>query len=553
VLIATAEVTTLVGSPNRCGEVDGPRDKAQIDQVNQIWSNGRVLFFLDSSAVRAVDLNSAEVKTIAKTGFTGANPYGLETRFGSAGLWGDGLSLYLGSPGGGIFKISAAAAIQQYSISTAGADYWTTTSAAAPLTIGYARVQPAAGSTTPEGVAIFGNRSNGVLVSEAAVPASPLIQQGRIYGEINGPVNTGIAIANPNDQSATISFYFTNANGLNFGSGITTIAPNHQIAAFLNETPFNGSSSAHSFTFTFTSSVPVGAIALRGYVNERSEFLMTTLPVAPISSTSTSSIVLPHFAAGGGWRTQVLLVNPTDETLIGRVEMDSTYAYSVAPRSSAKIVSTSAAASQVQTGNVRITPIMGTRSPVVSTVFSFVLAGITVTESGVATTGTAQSFRIFAESDSTRSLRTGVAIANTSSSSATVQFELMDLKGQLAGYSGSSTIAANAHLSLFLNEIPGFLNLPASFRGVLRVSSNVSISAIGVRGRYNERGEFLIATTPALADDSASTNAELIFPHIVSGGAYTTEFLLMSRGNTSTGTVSLRSQAGAELPLTLIR
>ncbi|PYS23219.1 MAG: hypothetical protein DMG11_25750, partial [Acidobacteria bacterium] len=524
VVIATAEVTTLVGSPTRCGEIDGPRDTAQIDQISQIWGNGRLLFFLDSSSVRAVDLASGEVRTIAKTGFTGADPYGLETRFGKPALWGDGFNLYFGSPGGGIFKITAAAAIQQYSFPAAGADYWTTTSSAAPLTAGYARVQPNAGSTTPEGVAIFGFRSNGMLVSEAAVPASPLIQQGRIYAEMNGPVNTGIAIANPNDQSATVSFYFTDADGLNFGSGTTTIAANHQVAAFLNEAPYNGSSSARSFTFM--SSVPVGAIALHGYINERSEFLMTTLPVAPISSTSTSPIVLPHFAAGGGWRTQILLVNPTDETLLGSVEMDSSYSYRVAPRSSAKIVS-AGSASQVQTGNVRITPFAGTRSPVVSTVFSFVPTGITVTESGVATPGTAQSFRIFAESDSRRSLRTGVAIANTSSSSATVRFELLDLQGQPAGFSGSSTIGPNGHLSLFLNEIPGFQNVPDPFRAVLRVSSSTSISAIGVRGRYNERGDFLISTTPALADDSVATNAELVFPHIVTGGGYTTEFILM--------------------------
>ncbi|HYR87639.1 MAG TPA: hypothetical protein VE422_26385, partial [Terriglobia bacterium] len=546
-VISTAEVTTLVGSPNRCGEIDGPRQNAQLDNVSQIWGNGRLLFFLDSSSVRAVDLASGVVRTIAKTGFTGADPNRLETRFGKPALWGDGFNLYFGSPGGGIFKITAATPIQ-YSLPAAGADYWTTTSSAAPLTAGYARVQPEVGSTTPEGVAIFGFRSNGVLVSEAAVPASPLIQQGRIYAEMNGPVNTGIGIANPNDQSATVSFYFTDADGLNFGSGTTTIAANQQVAAFLNEAPYNGSSSARSFTFT--SSVPVGAIALRGYINERSEFLMTTLPVAPITSNSTSPIVLPHFAAGGGWRTQILLVNPTDETLMGSVEMDSSYLYRVAPRSSAKIL-TAGIASPVQTGNVRITPFAGTRSPVVSTVFSFVPAGITVTESGVATTGTAQSFRIFAESDSTRSLRTGVAIANTSSSSATVRFELLDLQGQPAGFSGSSTIGPNGHLSLFLNEIPGFQNVPDPFRGVLRVSSNTSISAIGVRGRYNERGDFLISTTPALADDSVATNAELVFPHIVTGGGYTTEFILMNRGNPSAGKVLVRSQSGAELALPL--
>src|SRR5439155_16367468 len=131
---------------------------------------------------------------------------------------------------------------------------------------------------TPSGLAILGLRQNNVLVSEAGVPASPLIQSGRIYAEINGPVDTGLAIANPNNQPAALSFFFTDSNGnLNYGSA--TIPVNGQIARFLNEPPFNSPSSL-SGTFTFNSSVPVAVIALRGLVNERDEFLITTLPVA---------------------------------------------------------------------------------------------------------------------------------------------------------------------------------------------------------------------------------------------------------------------------------
>jgi hypothetical protein len=49
---------------------------------------------------------------------------------------------------------------------------------------------------------MFGLRQNNVLVSKAGVPASPLIRNGRIYAEVNDIVNTGLAIANPNGQSA---------------------------------------------------------------------------------------------------------------------------------------------------------------------------------------------------------------------------------------------------------------------------------------------------------------------------------------------------------------
>src|SRR5438093_8226640 len=85
------------------------------------------------------------------------------------------------------------------------------------IAVGYARIQPATGNTTPSGLAIFGLRQGNVLVSEAAVPASALISSGRIYAQVAGSVNTGLAIANPNSQTVTLSFYFTDANGQNFG------------------------------------------------------------------------------------------------------------------------------------------------------------------------------------------------------------------------------------------------------------------------------------------------------------------------------------------------
>jgi len=166
--------------------------------------------------------------------------------------------------------------------------------------VGYARIQPYSLNPTPAGLAIFGARQGGVLVSEAGVPASPLIRSGRNYAAVNSPVNTCVAIANPNALPATISFYFTNANGVDFGAGTKTIPANSQFAAFLNEAPFN-SGNAVTGSWTFNSTIPVSVIALRGLTNERSEFLITTLPVTDLTAApSDSTLIFPHFADGGG-------------------------------------------------------------------------------------------------------------------------------------------------------------------------------------------------------------------------------------------------------------
>ena len=86
----------------------------------------------------------------------------------------------------------------------------------ASITTGYASIQVPSltnGRGLPYGLTIIGDRQDGVLVSEAAVPAQALVNSSRLYVEVAGAVNTGIAIANPNTQPATITFYFTDANG----------------------------------------------------------------------------------------------------------------------------------------------------------------------------------------------------------------------------------------------------------------------------------------------------------------------------------------------------
>ena len=170
---------------------------------------------------------------------------------------------------------------ESFSIPDRGGRSTTSSGTAESLRQGYGRIRADAASSTPSGIAIFGLRHDGVLIAEAGVPATEPVQEGRIFAEVNGPVNTGLAIANPNDVLATIRFYFTDTSGARFADGSFELGANQQTAKFLDQEPFNGGPSVLG-TFTFTSSVPVAVIALRGFTNEAGEFLMTTLPVAPL-------------------------------------------------------------------------------------------------------------------------------------------------------------------------------------------------------------------------------------------------------------------------------
>ena len=264
-------------------------------------------------------------------------------------------------------------AVLPFSVPDRGGISLTSQGTSAELRVGYGQVETAAGMTPPAGLAIFGSRPNGILVSEAGVPASVPLLEGRIFAETNGAVRTGVALANPNDRAATIPFFFTNSEGIDFGHGTFTLEPREQKARFLDEAPFNGGSAIEG-TFTFTADLPVAVIALRGFVNERFEFLMTTLPVAPLAVPTTGTVYFPHFAAGGGWTTQVILVNPTHAPISGSVQFfgsgseteaaapatltladgrsGSTFSYAIPPRSATRL-QTSNPSGPLEVGSVR--------------------------------------------------------------------------------------------------------------------------------------------------------------------------------------------------------
>ncbi len=453
---------------------------------------------------------------------------------------------------------------QTFTIVDRGGVSLTSSGTASNTQVGYSSIQPNTGSTTPSGLSIFGFRQNNVLVTEAGVPASTVVQSARIYAEVNGPVNTGLAIANPNSTAATLTFFFTNSTG-NLGTGTYTIPANSQVAKFLNEAPFS-SPSTFTGTFTFTSTVPVAVIALRGLTNERGEFLITTLPVVNLAdSASTSAYAFPHFADGGGWTTQVILINPGDTVLNGTVQFidpfgvatsvvvsgqsANTFNYTIPVRSSLKLA-TSGSSPNTVSGSVRVTPTGGTAAPPGLAIFSFRSGGITVSEAGVPAGEASTSFRLYAEAAG--AVQTGLAIANTTSSVATITLELNKLDGTSSGLTGTLSIPGNGQKAIFLNEVPGLTSL-ANFQGVLRLSSAANIAVTGLRGRYNERGDFLITTTPPVKESSGTSTATAYFPHIVDSGGYTTQFIVFSgrAGQTSAGTLRFVAQSGAALSLTL--
>ena len=342
------------------------------------------------------------------------------------------------------------------------------------------------------------------------------------------------------------------------------------MAKFLTEAPFNSGSSVNG-SFTFTASAPVAVVALRGLTNERSEFLMTTLPVADLSlPAATDAVLFPHFAEGGGWTTQMVMVNPTDDPMSGSIEFSATvtaagqtgtiFPYTIPPRSSRRL-RTAGTSTIIQTGWVRMTPSANNQTPVGLGIFSVSKSNVTISEAGVPALRTGSASRLYAESSGSfgtqqvGSTQTGVAIANAGSTAATVNFELNTLTGTSTGLTGVETIPANGQMAKFLNQISGFQGLQPPFQGVLRIStaSASGVTVVGLRGRYNERNDFLITTTQPIDESRPVPTTEQFFPYFADGGGYTTQFILFN-GTTdqfSSGSLLFFNQSGQALNLSV--
>jgi hypothetical protein len=315
----------------------------------------------------------------------------------------------------------------------------------------------------------------------------------------------------------------------------------------------------------------VAITILRGFTNERGEFLVSTLPVieTPIPA-NTLPAYLPHFAVGGGWRTEVIIANPVDTQISGTVAFfdDSgnpvtvpigsvtlnAVDYQLQGRRTLKFVLPNIGTT-VQSGSVRVVPLAGSiATPIVLGVFSFTKSNVRVSEAALLGINGTQ-FRTWVENSgtpgTTGAILSGLAIVNAEGTSIAINLEAFRLDGTSTGQTGSITLPVGGKVAKFSNEL--FTGLPANFRGIVKFTASGNVSVAGLRGRYNERGDFLITTVPLSPELTAASTPEVVFPHLVDGAGYTTQFVLFSttKDQGATGTATMRSIGGQRLDLTL--
>ena len=194
------------------------------------------------------------------------------------------------------------------------------------------------------------------------------------------------------------------------------------------------------------------------------------------------------------------------------------------------VIQTIGGTSQTVVGYALVQPSAGSTAPSTSAVFSFAQNGVVVSRAAVQTQRPALAFRTYIEANANPgfpgAVESGIAIANNSAATATVNFELTGLDGASTGLTSTVFIPPSGHVSKIIKDL--FPTLSVSFQGILRITSASTISVVSLRMRYNERGDLLLTTMPVSNEGSPSTAAELIFPQIADQGGYSTEFILFS-------------------------
>jgi hypothetical protein len=415
---------------------------------------------------------------------------------------------------------------------------------------GTVEIMPSDSRTTPIAAAMIGYRAGGVLMTETAVAASQKVRSGHLFVDNQDSLTTGFVLTNFGDAEAQVDYSVIDASGNAISNGKFAIPA--QARAFNSPTVvprnFQG-------TFTFNSTVPLSVAGFRIATNSRSEPILAFVPAAS-ALPSSQPLTVPQFVAGGGFVSEIVLSNPGNTALRGTVVFYSQgtttgstslvnggqstlFEYEIPPMG---LVRKSFGDQDAVTlvGSVRIVPsIPGESLPNTLEVMRLAQNGVTVSETVFAATPASTGFHIYAEStgNAAAPVQTGVVIANPSNNVLTARLELLDQAGTSVAARDLS-IPGNGQTSDHLKGI--FSNVPENFRGTLKITGSHAFTAIGMRTRNNERGEFLFSALPAASEAAwAAQGSSTVLPFVIRGGRYSTDLILYhgGTGGSSNGAV----------------
>lgn len=223
----------------------------------------------------------------------------------------------------------------------------------APIQSGYAVVTPVvtAGTTTTTGTSTsgttattglvvfetFGLREDGgASTTQAGVLPPGLTTEALLFAESEGSLgkNLGVAIVNPNSSAVNVNLTLNKSDGTQIVTGTLNVPSHQQVAKMVTDLFTTQSAIPSDVMGTLvinsagSSNLPVSVIGLRFRGANFSTIPATNLapfsgPLPSITANAGGSgaVLLPQFTAGGGWETEIVMVNTNSSPMTVRVDL----------------------------------------------------------------------------------------------------------------------------------------------------------------------------------------------------------------------------------------
>lgn len=163
----------------------------------------------------------------------------------------------------------------------------------------------------PLGAGIIGYAQGGILVTQSGTPPADPTTHARIFVDLSAGHNTGLALVNPGASPVDIkvtAFQLDGATSAAPNPSPLHLEPGGHRAAFADQI-ISGLPSGFRGVLDISAPLPFAALTLRTLVNNRDEYLLTTFPIADFSQATLGPLVFPQIVDGGGYQTQIILLN----------------------------------------------------------------------------------------------------------------------------------------------------------------------------------------------------------------------------------------------------
>ncbi len=205
---------------------------------------------------------------------------------------------------------------------------------------GYALVTPGPGLGTTTGFAgllvfeTFGFKGAN-FSNQSEIPAPQMTTTALLFLNMSKLNNrdTGIAITNPGNNTGVVTMTMKDDLGIVVSIKDVVIEARQQIAQFVTQLFADqpGIPSEFIGTLSISSTIPVAIVALRfsgqSFSAEQLSSMSQPTPVPPIiggqGQGSGDAFIIPNFVVGGGWGTQIVIVNASTTATSVRVDLFS--------------------------------------------------------------------------------------------------------------------------------------------------------------------------------------------------------------------------------------